>query len=185
MELLVGHGAPLAALALHHNGDHRRGVKLGIEVARGVAAKGGDHHNRSGTRTALKATHQLSSPGRRARIPSRRTSALSCGRTAIHPAQRENKWASVYTTTVATWSRWRGPGWEAVTPRRIGDSRLGKMRQMQEVCSYAVAGRIPSSPVARLNIGRDSPYYFTDSRLRTRICSGFRLLRKLARYQLR
>ena len=35
IELLVGHGAPLAVLALHHVGDHRMRVELRIEIARG------------------------------------------------------------------------------------------------------------------------------------------------------
>ena len=34
VELLVGHGAPLAVLSLHHVGEHRVRVELGVEVAR-------------------------------------------------------------------------------------------------------------------------------------------------------
>ena len=42
VELLVGHGPPLAVGALHHVGDHRMGVERRIEVARGVVPEGGD-----------------------------------------------------------------------------------------------------------------------------------------------
>ena len=41
VETLVGHRAPLAVLALHHVGDYRMAVQLGIEVARGVVPEGG------------------------------------------------------------------------------------------------------------------------------------------------
>ena len=47
VELLVGHRAPLvvplAVGALHHVGQHGMGVKLRIEIARGVVAEGGGH----------------------------------------------------------------------------------------------------------------------------------------------
>ena len=39
---LVGHGAPLAVRAPHHVGDHRVGMELGIEIARGLVGEGGD-----------------------------------------------------------------------------------------------------------------------------------------------
>ena len=44
IELLVGHGPPLAVRALHHVGDHRMGMKQGIEIARGVVPKGRRDH---------------------------------------------------------------------------------------------------------------------------------------------
>ena len=43
IEPVIGLGAPFAVRALHHVGDHRMGVELGIEIARGVVAEGGDH----------------------------------------------------------------------------------------------------------------------------------------------
>ncbi len=41
VKALVGHRAPLAVLPLDHVGDYGVGMKLGIEVARGVVAEGG------------------------------------------------------------------------------------------------------------------------------------------------
>ena len=41
VEALIGHRAPLAVLPLDHVGDYGVGVKLGIEVARGVMPEGG------------------------------------------------------------------------------------------------------------------------------------------------
>ena len=44
VQRLVGHGAPFAVPSLHHVGNHRVGVELRIEIARGVVGEGGGHH---------------------------------------------------------------------------------------------------------------------------------------------
>ena len=49
IELLVRHGAPLRGpgrspvFVLHHVGDHRMRMELGVEIARDLVAEGGDH----------------------------------------------------------------------------------------------------------------------------------------------
>ena len=81
VELLVGHGAPLAVLALDHVGDDGVRVELRVEIARGVVAEGGrDHPLPAGA-------HQ---PSRRRGLPRTRSGVLHPGldRVLLDPGKR-------------------------------------------------------------------------------------------------
>ena len=84
VQQLVGHGAPLAVVALNHvGGNHGVGVELGVEIARGVVAEGGGHHllaAHMGQASGLRVLH-----AGRPLAPCRRRRAWpyrSCGRTS-------------------------------------------------------------------------------------------------------
>ena len=128
VQRLVGHGSPLAVLAPDHVGEHGVGVKLRVEVARGVVAERRRH------RLLALLPHHLPRGG---------VADPGFGGVSFHPVKR-----AFHRPVVR--------GDDALVPADEGDERYGLRRGESEIAAGTV-GDAPVPAAACRAAGRAAP----------------------------